>query len=249
MTAHRTPHNAEGERHAFPPKENPFDALFADPLYCTVKRTHFGYRYRKWKIRRYVPGTGLILDVGSGTAPVSPDLGRTVVADISEEALDHVHAFGKAVTSITDMEFKPAAFDCILCSEVLEHVLDDGKAVEEMRRVLKTDGTLILTVPFQKKYWAEDDEFVGHVRRYDPGELESLLRDRGFSTIATFKLSGMLERWLTLRSLGVYRSSAPARRLPAWFLHGINLVLFWILYLQSPFLRWKTATRILIVAR
>ncbi len=38
-------------------------------------------------------------------------------------------------------------FDLIICSEVLEHLLDDGRALLELRRVLKKNGILIITVP------------------------------------------------------------------------------------------------------
>lgn len=97
---------------------NRFDALFADPLYVALKTVLFNYRYRKWRICRHVPASGPILDIGSGTAPVSPDLARTVVADISDEALRNVAAKDKVVASITELTFAPASFDCVLCSEV-----------------------------------------------------------------------------------------------------------------------------------
>jgi SAM-dependent methyltransferase len=40
------------------------------------------------------------------------------------------------------------AFDAILCSEVMEHVPDPTKALDEFGRLLKPDGKLILTAPF-----------------------------------------------------------------------------------------------------
>lgn len=41
-----------------------------------------------------------------------------------------------------------ASFDAILCSEVLEHVPDPSKALDEFARLLKPSGKLILTAPF-----------------------------------------------------------------------------------------------------
>ena len=39
-------------------------------------------------------------------------------------------------------------FDIIVCTEVLEHTLDPFSAVEEIYRLLKSGGILLLTVPF-----------------------------------------------------------------------------------------------------
>jgi SAM-dependent methyltransferase len=227
---------------------NKFDDFYRDNVYVALKKSLFNYRFRKWKIAKHVPAVGRILDIGSGTAPVSPDLKRTVVADLSEEAMRHVECESKVVTSITAMIFDTATFDCVLCSEVLEHVQDDLKALSEMRRVLKPGGTLVVTVPFQKRYWAEDDEFVEHVRRYDPGELERKLGYSGFSKVKTYKLSGPVERWLTRQSLKTYRKGGATSRSPLWVLRFINAALFLTLVVTESFISWKRTTRILIVA-
>ncbi len=230
------------------PFENRFDDLFRDKVYLSLKGNLFNYRFRKWKISKYVPRSGRILDIGSGTAPVSPDLNRTVVADISEEAMKNVECPSKAVTSITAMSFEAAAFGCILCSEVLEHVPDDTKAISELRRVLKPGGVLVVTVPFQKRFWAEDDEYVGHVRRYEPGELERKLHANGFHKVRTRKLSGTIERWLTRRSLRTYQKGGATSRLPLWLLRTANTALFLVLVVAESYISWKRTTRILVVA-
>lgn len=38
-------------------------------------------------------------------------------------------------------------FDAIVCSKVIEHLADDLKAIREFARVLKPDGTLVLSTP------------------------------------------------------------------------------------------------------
>ena len=48
---------------------------------------------------------------------------------------------------ITDIPFKDDYFDVILCSHVLEHVIDDRKAMAELYRVLSPNGWSILQVP------------------------------------------------------------------------------------------------------
>ncbi len=52
------------------------------------------------------------------------------------------------VCDITDIPEPDKSFDIILCSEVLEHVPDPTKALDEFMRLLKPRGKLILTAPF-----------------------------------------------------------------------------------------------------
>lgn len=52
------------------------------------------------------------------------------------------------VGDIHDLPFGGGEFDVVLCVEVLEHVRDPKKAAQEMQRVLKKGGTLILTTRF-----------------------------------------------------------------------------------------------------
>ncbi len=40
--------------------------------------------------------------------------------------------------------FPPESFDLVICTEVLEHVLDPKKVVEEIKRVLKPDGIAVI---------------------------------------------------------------------------------------------------------
>jgi SAM-dependent methyltransferase len=45
------------------------------------------------------------------------------------------------------IDAEDGAFDLIIASNVLEHATDDARALAEMRRVLRPDGHLIITVP------------------------------------------------------------------------------------------------------
>jgi ubiquinone/menaquinone biosynthesis C-methylase UbiE len=72
---------------------------------------------------------------------------------------------------ITDLPFPSNNFDVVILSEVLEHIDDDLKALEEIRRVLKNGGKLILTVP-NKSYpflwdplnWILEHFFSKHIK-------------------------------------------------------------------------------------
>lgn len=49
--------------------------------------------------------------------------------------------------SVYQLPFKNSEFDCVICSEVLEHLGDENKALLEIRRVLKKSGKLLVSVP------------------------------------------------------------------------------------------------------
>ena len=48
---------------------------------------------------------------------------------------------------ITEINYPAETFDVIICNHVLEHIIDDGKAMSELYRVLKAGGWGILQVP------------------------------------------------------------------------------------------------------
>lgn len=52
------------------------------------------------------------------------------------------------VCDITAIPEPDASFDAVLCTEVLEHLPDPRAAIDEFARLLRDDGTLLLTAPF-----------------------------------------------------------------------------------------------------
>ena len=70
------------------------------------------------------------------------------------------------------LPFKPEIFDIVICSEVLEHLPDDSIALKKMAKVLKDNGTMILTIPYM-----EGELSVGHLRRYELESFNGLCND------------------------------------------------------------------------
>jgi SAM-dependent methyltransferase len=98
------------------------------------------------------------------------------------------------------LPFKAGIFDHTICSEVLEHIADDRKALQELARVLKPSGQLIITFPHRKFYFTYDDHFVKHLRRYELSEMEERLQTVGLSPVSIQKVLGPLEK-VTMWSL------------------------------------------------
>ena len=62
-------------------------------------------------------------------------------------SLDLNSPLAEIKADITELPFNNEVFDLVLCSHVLEHVLDDQKAIGELYRVIKTGGRMIGQVP------------------------------------------------------------------------------------------------------
>lgn len=128
-----------------------------------------------------------ILDAGCGTgflAKKMEELGQVRAVDISEEALRFAHKYGIRVkkASITSLPFKANFFDLVVCIDVIYHqmVEDDSRALDEILRVLKPGGILILRVPANKWLRLAHDKYVHTRERYGKEELKSKLLKTGF---------------------------------------------------------------------
>jgi SAM-dependent methyltransferase len=84
-----------------------------------------------------------------------------------------------------DLPFRTGAFDVVICSEVLEHLPEYDRAVDELDRVLAPGGSLAVSVPRpgpERVCWRLSEEYHqvegGHVRVFDPADLRSTVEDR-----------------------------------------------------------------------
>ncbi len=68
---------------------------------------------------------------------------------------------------ITNLDLASNSFDLIICYHVLEHILQDAKAMEELYRVLTPGGTLLLQTPFKEGDIYEDDTIVTDEQRLE----------------------------------------------------------------------------------
>jgi 2-polyprenyl-3-methyl-5-hydroxy-6-metoxy-1,4-benzoquinol methylase len=87
---------------------------------------------------------------------------------------------------IKKLPFASASFDCVICSEVLEHIPDHENALKELVRILKPQGDLVVSVPryFSEKIcWlispAYSSEEGGHIRIYKKKKLQKMLANQG----------------------------------------------------------------------
>lgn len=79
--------------------------------------------------------------------------------------------------------FKNKKFDTIVCLNVLEHIKDDKKALDNMYGLLNNNGKLVLLVPSHNLLYSKYDKLLGHFRRYNISKLISKIRCAGFETV------------------------------------------------------------------
>ena len=182
------------------PDENRFEDFFGDEKYVALKNGLYNYLLRKRAVERAVrdEAKGVVLEVGSGLSPVLTSWDRTVYSDLSFAALARLRRLhGKGHYVVADgmnLPFKAGIFSHVIASEVLEHLEDDRKALREIAGVLAPGGGLVVTFPHRRFYFANDDRFVHHHRRYEQDGMQSRLLEAGFDTVSVRKILGPLEK-------------------------------------------------------
>jgi len=94
---------------------------------------------------------------------------------------------------ITDIPLPEGSFELIICFHVLEHVIDDRKAISELYRISKPGAVVMIQTPFKQGELYEDNAITSpaerlryfgqedHVRIYSAEGLSKRLKDAGFT--------------------------------------------------------------------
>lgn len=186
---------------------NRFDAFFDSERYIALKNHLYNYRLRKRAVERALSDEAMTmaLEVGSGISPVLTITERIVYTDLSFSAINMLRQSRQkgwyVVADAMHLPFKEGSFSHVVASEVLEHLPDDTKALQEMAAVLKRYGRLIVTIPHRRSYFANDDVYVGHHRRYEIDEISNDLETAGLHAVAVRKVLGPLEKATMMASV------------------------------------------------
>ncbi|MGD9334436.1 MAG: methyltransferase domain-containing protein [Desulfobacterales bacterium] len=183
-----------------PIETNPFQEFFEEDKYVGLKNYSYNYLLRKMAVEKSLQtqNPGLILEVGIGISPMMTDTQRVIYLDLFYTALKILKRLnGKGEYVVADsicLPFKTGIFTQTITSEVFEHLADDRRAIHEIARVMKPSGRFIITFPHRKFYFAIDDRFVGHFRRYELPEMLDRLKNAGFKPVFIQKVLGPLEK-------------------------------------------------------
>jgi SAM-dependent methyltransferase len=182
------------------PSNNRFQDFFEEDRYVLLKNHLYNYLLRRRAVQKNLQQetAEMILEVGSGISPMIVDTDAIVYTELSPLALQILQRYhgrgGYVAADGLHLPFKSSAFTYAVCSEVLEHLKDDRSALQEMARVLKSSGRMIVTFPHRRAYFAKDDRFVEHYRRYDLKDMLVRLEGAGLKPISVQKVLGPLEK-------------------------------------------------------
>jgi SAM-dependent methyltransferase len=215
------------------------------------------YRIINKLVKKYFSNEAHIIDIGCGSGNLLSVLRKNGFvniygSDFSQESVDSTNrkivnqAFRADIKDI--MSFGDIRYDGVICADVLEHIENDALAVSNMYCLLKKDGLLILSVPYNTKYWSSHDEFSGHIRRYDVNDLEKKITRSGFDILESFGW-GNLVYSLYYKLLISMEPSSVMKQAAGVFKKAASRILYIFFLMESLVKSKKNAKRLFIVAR
>jgi len=178
-----------------------------------------------------------LLDLGCGARPYAWMYGRRDIECIAADF--DVRTPGLDVRlDAQALPFADASFDCVLFSEVVEHLPDAPRALAEISRVLRPGGVLLITWPFAYMMHevphdhARYTEFgMAHLLAAHGLRIEVLVRRGGVLAVAAvileFLVGGVLEALARLPLAGLL--FGPARRGLMWLCFSAPTALYFAL--------------------
>jgi SAM-dependent methyltransferase/uncharacterized protein YbaR (Trm112 family) len=133
-----------------------------------------------------------------------------------------------------DLPFEDQTFDGVIAQAVLEHVADPHRCVEEMHRVLKSDGLVYVEIPFMQQVHGGRYDFT----RFTHLGTRRLLRRFEEINSGACGGPGMALAWAILYFLLSFTTSRPTRSMIRLL---TRLTLFWIKYWDYWLLRTPAA--------
>ena len=201
----------------------------------------------RWLRRHLRPGPLRTLDAGCGTGAYTmyaARIGNTAVG-VSFDPAQIARARSRAaLLGIAGVEFRAGdlrrldeqapslgTFHQAILLEVIEHIKNDQKVIDDVARMLEPGGVLLLTAPYKHHHalWGEtvaDVEDGGHVRfGYTHDELRSMLGKGGLEVVAEEYVSGLVTQKLASLQFGLTRLNtyaAWAATFPLRVLHPLD---------------------------
>ena len=158
-------------------------------------------KFNEWMYQQVVPHcTGKILEIGSGIGNISYFFDRDGMdidlSDIREQYRSYLKkSFEKR--AVLDMDIvadgfidmhgdKLGTYDAVFALNVVEHIKDDKLAIENMIKLLKPGGKIIILVPAYQWLYNGFDVALEHFKRYTKSRLLGIFPIKGAKLIKSW---------------------------------------------------------------
>lgn len=229
-------------------------------IYEELYRRHWWFRVRERILVDVIHGQDLpqaaeILDVGCGNGLFFGKLG--LFGSVSGIEVD-----GSLIPShspyrdrifdkpLGDPQYSSLRFDLITALDVIEHIEDDHRAVDDMLAMLRPGGKLVITVPASMKLWDRHDEINRHYRRYTDDTLRALLAGKGKLLELRHLFHALFLPKLAVRTFNrSFQGDAAQHALPAAWINRIMERAGWLEYKALRSLRIPFGTSLLAILK
>src|SRR3989338_545184 len=142
-------------------------------------------------IERNCRQPGRVLDLGAGSGKLLDELKQkgwqVAGVDADEKAVRLARRRGLKLVKLNQnqirLPFTDNNFDLVVSLDTLEHVKTDAAAIGEMKRVVKPEGLILITVPANPWLFSYWDKMLGHFRRYSKTSLARLIKTAGLRPV------------------------------------------------------------------
>jgi ubiquinone/menaquinone biosynthesis C-methylase UbiE len=164
-------------------------------FYSRIFLQRFWQRKRYDIILNFFDKKNIFLDVGCGSSKIISDNPDAIALDLSLDKLRYLRTQNNRLVNANadNLPFKDVSFDCVVCSQVIEHVANPN-IFRQMHRVLRKNGLLIIGTPdYGKLAWRVIECLYSvihkggyadqHITHYTHKSLKNILETVGFDIL------------------------------------------------------------------
>lgn len=177
-----------------------------DYINCISRIDLFLHKKRYEIAKKYCPENSCVLDLGCGFGwganflsskcyVIGVDIGKRTIGEAKNRYRDNKKAAFKVADAL-NLPFKDKTFDTIVSIENIEHVDGYKKCLQEIKRVLKKNGYLVMSTPNREYFGNKIRPIIGldrvknpyHVHEFSEKELLKILNRKDFEIIKVKRL-------------------------------------------------------------
>ncbi len=192
----------------------------------TAGTEHDERRVREYILSKIPSSARTVLDVGCGRAWIAKELinNKDFICSLDISYTNPAHALelypsdnhSAVVADALALPFRDNSFDCIVSSEVIEHIEEPERFITELFRCLKPNGKLIITTPYKEViqyhlciHCNKPTPVNAHLHSFDENKLKILYKGKDLANFEWFAFGN--------KALLHLRTHIVLKYFPFWF--------------------------------